>query len=263
MPKLTQADLIDLNQNFEERTPQELLLWASQVFGDKLAAVSAMQEAGSVVCHMISTLKLGVPVLFVDTGVMFQETLDTRDRFIKEYGLNVVTLYPKQTMEAQTKEFGILYLSVEGQKQCCHARKVEPLNEVAGQYHALVGSLRRSEGGKRSVCPILQVDTENSTIRINPLAMMTDEQMAAYIHDHNVITNPLHAQGFATIGCNRCTTPVMPNEPKRAGRWRHLGPWSVYCGINPADREAGAKQAIELPQDVVDRILGRETDFVI
>ena len=67
MPKLTQADLIDLNQNFEERTPQELLLWASQVFGDKLAAVSAMQEAGSVVCHMLSTMKLGVPVLFVDT----------------------------------------------------------------------------------------------------------------------------------------------------------------------------------------------------
>ena len=93
--------------------------------------------------------------------------------------------------------------------------------------------------------------------------MMTDEQMAAYIHDHNVIINPLHAQGFATIGCNRCTTPVMPNEPKRAGRWRHLGPWSVYCGINPADREAGAKQAIDLPQELIDRILGRETDFVI
>ena len=78
-----------------------------------------------------------------------------------------------------------------------------------------------------------------------------------------VIVNPLHAQGFSTIGCNRCTTPVLPNEPKRAGRWRHLGPWSVYCGINPADREAGAKQAIELPQDVIDRILGRETDFSI
>lgn len=263
MPKLTQADLGDLNESFEKRTPQELLAWSKEVFGDKVAAISAMQEAGSVVCHMISTLKLGIRVLFVDTGVMFQETLDTRDRLMKEYGLDIVTLHPKQTMAEQTKQHGILYLSVEGQKQCCHMRKVEPLNEVAGQYHAFIGSLRRGEGGLRSFCPVLQVDTENSTLRINPLAMLTDEQLETYIREHNVIVNPLHAQGFATISCNRCTTPVLPNEPKRAGRWRHLGPWSVYCGINPADREAGAKQVIELPQEVIDRVLGRETDFVI
>lgn len=263
MPKLSQADLIDLNQTFESRSPQELLAWAKTAFGDKLAAISAMQEAGCVVCHMISTAKLDIPVLFVDTGVMFQETLDTRDRIIQEYGVNIVTLHPKLTMAEQTAKHGILYLTVEGQKECCHMRKVEPMNEVAGQYHAFIGSLRRSEGGKRAMCPVLQVDTENNTVRINPLAMMNDEQMDAYIAQHNVILNPLHQQGFSTIGCNRCTTPVLPNEPKRAGRWRHLGPWAVYCGINPADREAGAKQVIDLPQDVIDRILGRETDFAI
>lgn len=263
MPKLTQADLIDLNQTFEARSPQELLVWAKEAFGDKVAAISAMQEAGCVICHMISTAKLGIRVLFVDTGVMFQETLTTRDRLIKEYGLDITTLHPQQTMEQQTQELGVLYLTVEGQKQCCHLRKVEPLNSVAPQYHAFIGSLRRSEGGKRALCPVLQVDTENNTLRINPLAMMTDEQMDQYVREHNVILNPLHEQGYSTIGCNRCTTPVLPTEPKRAGRWRHLGPWSVYCGINPADREQGAKQAIELPQDVIDRILGRETDFVI
>ncbi len=263
MPKLTQADLIDLNQTFEARTPQELLTWSKKVFADKVAALSAMQEPGCVVCHMLSTQKLSIPVLFVDTGVMFQETLDTRDRLMKEYGLNIVTLHPKQTMDQQTKQLGILYLTVEGQKQCCQMRKVDPLNEVAPQYHAFIGSLRRSEGGKRALCPVLQVDTENNTLRINPLAMMTDEEMDAYVREHNVILNPLHAQGYSTISCNRCTTPVLPSEPKRAGRWRHLGPWSVYCGINPSDREQGAKQVIELPQDVIDRILGRETDFVI
>ncbi len=263
MAKLSQADLIDLNQAFDNRTPQELLAWSKEVFGEKVSAITAMQEAGSVVCHMISTLKLGIRVLFVDTGVMFQETLDTRDRLIKEYGLDIVTLHPKKTMEEQTKELGILYLTVEGQKQCCHLRKVEPLNELASQFHAFIGSLRRSEGGKRSMCPVLQVDTENNTLRINPLVSMTDEQLDGYVREHNVILNPLHAQGYSTIGCNRCTTPVLPNEPKRAGRWRHLGPWSVYCGINPADREQGAKQVIELPSDVVDRILGRDTDFMI
>jgi phosphoadenosine phosphosulfate reductase len=263
MAKLTQADLISLNQTFEERTPQELLKWAKQVFGDKVAALSAMQEAGCVICHMIFTEKLNIPVLFVDTGVMFQETLETRDRIIKEYGIEIITLHPELTMAQQTEKYGVLYLTVEGQKQCCHMRKVEPVNAVAGKYHALIGSLRRSEGGKRSLCPVLQVDTENNTLRINPLVMMTDEQLEKYLHEHRVIINPLHAQGFSTIGCNRCTTPVLPTEPKRAGRWRHLGPWSVYCGINPADREAGANQVIDLPQDVIDRLLGRETDFAI
>jgi len=80
---------------------------------------------------------------------------------------------------------------------------------------------------------------------------------------HNVIVNPLHAQGYATIGCNRCTTPVLPNEPQRAGRWRHLGSWSMYCGINPTDFERDSAIAIDISQDLIDRILGRRTDFVI
>ncbi len=263
MARLTQADLVDLNQAFEHRTPQEILRWAKDIFGTRVAAISAMQEAGSVVCHMIHTTSVDIPVLFVDTGVNFQETLDTRDRLASEYGLRIVTLYPELTMEEQTAKHGILYLSVEGQKECCHKRKVEPLMKVADQYDAFVGSLRRAEGGKRAICPVLQIDTEMNSLRINPLALFTDEQLESYIHGHDVIVNPLHKQGFSTIGCNRCTTPVMPNEPKRAGRWRHLGPWSVYCGINPSDRDQTNSPAIDLPEDLIDRILGRKTDFVI
>jgi phosphoadenosine phosphosulfate reductase len=87
--------------------------------------------------------------------------------------------------------------------------------------------------------------------------------MDAYIRTHNVILNPLHKQGYSTIGCNRCTTPVLPGEPKRAGRWRHLGPWSVYCGINPTDLDPQRAPAVDFPQDLIDRILGRSTDFMI
>jgi len=263
MARLTQADLADLNQTFELRTPQELLKWAAEIFGHRVAAISAMQEAGSAVCHMIHQTGVDIPILFVDTGVMFQETLDTRDRLAREYSLRIVTLHPELTMQEQTEKHGVLYLSPEGQKQCCHMRKVEPLMKVAQHYDALIGSLRRSEGGRRGNCPILAVDTETNTVRINPLAMFDDQQLEAYIADNKVIVNPLHAQGFSTIGCNRCTTPVMPGEPKRAGRWRHLGPWSVYCGINPSDRDPAHSPAIELPDELIDRILGRTTDFSI
>lgn len=263
MARLTQADLVDLNITLEHHSPQEILGWTKEMFGSRVAAISAMQESGSVVCHMIHTTGLKIPVLFVDTGVNFQETLDTRDRLAKEYGLEIITLHPELTMEQQTEKMGVLYLSVEGQKQCCHMRKVEPLLKIAGTLDAVVGSLRRSEGGKRGGCPILQVDPEMNTIRINPLALMTDEQLDAYISQHNVIVNPLHAQGFPTIGCNRCTTPVIPGDPKRSGRWRHLGPWAAYCGINPSDRDPTNSPAIDLPLDLVDRILGRKTDFAI
>ncbi|MBW3543188.1 MAG: phosphoadenylyl-sulfate reductase [Planctomycetes bacterium] len=264
MARLTQADLAEINRTFEERTPQELIRWARHVFGERLAALSSMQESGSVVCHMLHSLKFDVPVLFVDTGVLFQETLDTRDRISREYGLRIETLVPEKTMEQQTAELGILYLTPEGQHQCCDLRKTQPLVKQAGRFDALIGSLRRSDGGKREQCPILAIDPRMNCVRINPLVNLTQEQLDAYIAEHHVILNPLHAQGYSTIGCNRCTTPVLPNEPKRAGRWRHLGPWSVYCGINPTDLDGGeGAPAVEFPIELIDRVLGRATDFVI
>jgi phosphoadenosine phosphosulfate reductase len=263
MARLTQADLVDLNHKFEERTPVELIQWAHEMFGDRLAAISAMQKAGSVLCHLMSQLEFGLKVLFVDTGVNFPETLQTRDRIAEQYGLNVITLEPELSMEEQTAKHGVLYLTVEGQQECCDMRKTKPLTAVKGEYDALLGSLRRSDGGKRESCPILAIDENMNCLRINPMAIMDDEQLESYISENDVITNPLHDQGFSTISCNRCTTPVLPNEPKRAGRWRHLGPWSVYCGINPTDMDPANSPAIDLPQDLVDRILGRETDFMI
>lgn len=263
MARLTQAQLNQLSKTFEQRTPDELLRWAKEIFGDRVAAISAMQQSGSAMCHMISRLQLDMPVLFVDTGVMYQETLDTRDRMIAEYGLNIRTLHPELTMQEQTEKLGVLYLSVEGQMQCCHMRKVEPLLKARGQYDALVGSLRRADGGRRGQCPLLSVDLEMNAVRINPMANFTDEDLAAYLQEHNVIVNPLHQQGFTTIGCNRCTTPVLPHEPKRSGRWRHLGMAAVYCGINPTDLSDGESEGIDLPQDLVDRILGQKTDFMI
>jgi len=263
MPRITQSDLNELNQTFENDSPLDLLRWAKEIFGQRIAALSAMQRAGCIVCHMIGQLKLNVPVLFVDTGVNFQETLDTRDRVGREYGLKMISLSPLQTMEAQTKQYGVLYLTPEGQKQCCLMRKTEPLLQIRGEYDCLIGSLRQADGGRRSAVPILSVDPKMNCLRINPLAKMTDEQLESYIVEHNVIVNPLHSQGYTTIGCNRCTTPVLPNEPKRAGRWRHLGSWSAYCEINPTDREGGLSKGIDLSSDLIDRLLGRKTDFAI
>lgn len=263
MALLSQADLANLNSNLESRTPLELLAWATAIFGERVAILSAMQRAGCVVCHMAYANQFKLPVLFVDTGVLFPETLATRDRVAREYGLNVISLTPPMSMEEQTSKLGILYLTPEGQVKCCDMRKTAPLLSVAGQYDALVASLRRGDGERRSKVPILAVDPKMNALRVNILANFTDQQLADYIAEHNVITNPLHQQGYATIGCVRCTTPVLPDEPKRAGRWRHLGPWAMYCGINPTDLNGGTDKAIDLPEDLIDQILGRKVDFAI
>ena len=193
-----------------------------------------MQKAGSVVCHMLRELQLPMKVLFVDTGVHFAETLITRDRIAREYNLDIVTLSsPADDGRTDGPLRRALPLDRGASSSCCHMRKTEPLLAVRGQFDALIGSLRRSEGGQRSKIPIIAIDPEMNCVRVNVLAMFTNEQMKEYIEQHNVIINPLHSQGYTTIGCNRCTTPVLPGEPPRAGRWRHLGPWSMYCGINP------------------------------
>lgn len=263
MSSLSQSELADLNASMESRTPAELLAWAATTFGKRVAILSALQRAGCVVCHMASVADVRLDVLFVDTGVLFEETLTTRDRLAKEYALNIVTLSPDLSMEEQTERFGVLYLTPDGQTKCCEMRKHAPLHRMKGQYDALVASLRRGDGERRAKVPILAVDPQMNCLRVNILANFTDTQLADYIREHKVITNPLHKQGYATISCNRCTTPVLPDEPKRAGRWRHLGPWAMYCGINPTDFDRGADVAIDLPQDLIDRILGRKVDFAI
>jgi phosphoadenosine phosphosulfate reductase len=263
MAALTQAELANLNASMEARTPGELLAWAKTIFGDRIAILSALQRAGCTICHLAATARLKLDVLFVDTGVLFPETLATRDKVMAAYGLNVITLSPEMSMEEQTEKLGILYLTPDGQAQCCDLRKSGPLLKLKGRYDAIIGSLRRGDGERRSKVPILALDPRMNCLRVNVLANFTDQQLADYIETNSVITNPLHKQGYATISCNRCTTPVLPDEPRRAGRWRHLGPWAMYCGINPTDLDRGTDFTIDLPQELIDRILGRKVDFAI
>ena len=104
MPRLSQSDLAERNKAFESNDPQDLLQWAADTFSGRVAAISALQAAGSVVCHMIGQLDLDIPVLFVDTGVNFPETLATRDAIGEAYGLDIRTLSPPQTMDEQIAE---------------------------------------------------------------------------------------------------------------------------------------------------------------
>ena len=243
--RIAKPELEALNARFRGASPIDLLRFAHETFGPRAAILSSMQRAGAAMCALAEREALSFDVLFVDTGVLHQETLRTRDDLARTHShLRVRTLTPEKTFAEQTREEGLLYLSREGQERCCDLRKSAPLQSVKGQYDALIGALRKGEGGARATVEPFGLDPEMNALRIHPFATLTTESLDALLAElPGVVLNPLHAMGFPTIGCFPCTTPVRPDEPERAGRWRHLA-GVEYCGINPQDR--GTRGAITL-----------------
>lgn len=235
--RISRALIDDLNTRFQSADPVEILRFAHATFGRRAAILTSMQRAGTALCYLAERAGLDFDVLFVDTGLMHQETLATRDALTRAYPLlRVRTLSPDRTFAEQTAAEGLLYLSREGQERCCELRKSAPLAQVRGDYDALIGALRKGEGGARSAVEPFGVDPEMGALRIHPFSYVASDELDTLIAQApDIVLNPLHAMGFPTIGCFPCTTPVRPDEPERAGRWRHLS--SVeYCGINPIDR---------------------------
>ena len=243
---LSAAHLEGINERFRGAAPAELLRFVVATFGRRAALLSSMQRAGAALCFVADRAGLELDVLFVDTGVLHQETLWTRDELARTHpNLRVRTLSPEKTFRQQTAEEGLLYLTREGQERCCDLRKSAPLQAVRGEYDALVSALRKGEGGARSAVEPFGLDPEMNALRVHPFAAMSADELDALIaREPGIVVNPLHAMGFPTIGCFPCTTPVRPDEPERAGRWRHLA-GVEYCGINPIDR--GRAGQIELP----------------
>jgi phosphoadenosine phosphosulfate reductase len=239
---MTKLDLDASNRELASLSARDRIAWGVSRFGQKAVLLSSMQQTSSVLMHLFHAMKLPNEILFVDTGFHFHETLAVRDEFLRRYGLNVVTLYPKNTPERQEQLYGVkLYQFSDGQKQCCDMRKEQPFVEAMKKagHQLVMNGLRRADGGKRSSIDFLGTDPRFDGYKLNPILDWTDEQLTEYLESNNVFVHPLHAKQYPSIGCACCTTPVEPGEDPRAGRWRHLrtkdddGP--RYCGINFSD----------------------------
>ena len=221
----------------------ERIRWAVDTFSEDVVLLSSMQKTAVVLMHLFHRLGLPNEVLFVDTGYHFHETLKMRDEYMRRYRLNVVTLYPDSTIEAQeTLHAGKLFATLEGQPECCRLRKEAPLLAHLQTKRApvLINGLRRAEGGKRGGLEPLGEDPRTGGYQLSPLYDWTGDDVGAYIADHGLLVHPLHAAGYPSIGCYPCTTPVQPGENARAGRWRHLRVLNAaaapeYCRINFSD----------------------------
>ncbi|RMH05670.1 MAG: phosphoadenylyl-sulfate reductase [Nitrospirae bacterium] len=225
-------DLRIVSQRFEAEPPQAVLRYAlEQYFPDIILACSFGAE-DMVLADMLFTLNPRARLFYLDTGFLFPETLDVRDRMMAKYQLapdQVLQVTPRLTPEEQANQYGPL-LWVHHPDQCCTLRKVEPLMHFLKGYAAWITGIRRDQSPTRANAGLVEWDAKFGLVKFNPLACWTSEAVWRYIREHDVPYNPLHDQGYPSIGCTHCTSPVQPGEDPRAGRWRNLG--KTECGLH-------------------------------
>ncbi len=206
---------------------RDVIAWAVQEFGPRWAIASSMQDA--VLPHLVASVAPGVDVLFLETGYHFPQTLATRDLVAQRYAVTVRDVTPRQSVAEQDAQYGA-ELFARDPDLCCFLRKENPLAEALAGYEAWGTGLRRQESSTRADAVEVGWDDAHGLIKINPIVRWTDEQVAAYCAEHDVIRNPLLDRGYPSIGCATCTRAVKPGEDPRAGRW--AGTAKTECGIH-------------------------------
>jgi phosphoadenosine phosphosulfate reductase len=243
MTTLLAEDIIrQLNGRFESAKPLEIVEWALTDSGlDEMAISTAFQVEGTCLIHMATRLRPDIPILFLETGYHFAETLAFKQRLTELLGLNVRELTGDHTVASQAEAYGPR-LYERDPKQCCELNKVIPFARGLHEYDAWLTSMRRDSAWTRRDTPIVsrtRLDPDGKTvIKINPIANWTRQEAFAYLKEHDLPRNPLYDLGFASIGCAPCTRMVFAGEDERAGRWSGL--LKTECGIHV--REAGLQK---------------------
>lgn len=214
----TDAELAELNDEFERLPASKIIQWAVDSFGHHLAMSASMTDA--VLIDLAVKIDPAIEVIFIDTGYHFPETLATVEEVRRHYGLNLRMM----TVARQEEE-----LWEADPENCCSAVKVGQLDRALASKDAWMSGLRRTEAATRGQAPIVARDLRG-LVKINPIATWSDDDVADYITEHDIIVNPLTQQGYPSIGCMPCTTPVAPGEDPRAGRWRNSS--KTECGLH-------------------------------
>ncbi|MDE2028079.1 MAG: phosphoadenylyl-sulfate reductase, partial [Candidatus Omnitrophica bacterium] len=183
-------------------------------FGAKVSFATSLGEEDQVITDLIAVHAPAIEVFTLDTGRLFAQTYELMAKNQKKYSrLNFKIFYPEtKTVEEMVRAKGInlFYESIENRKLCCHVRKVEPLQRALADKEAWIVGLRRDQAVTRTSLEPVEWDEANKKIKFNPLYNWSLEQVRSYIKEHNVDVNPLHAQGFVSIGCAPCTRALKP-----------------------------------------------------
>lgn len=205
-------------------------------FPERIAIVSSFGAESAVLLHMVAQINPATPIIFIDTGKLFGETLRYRDRLAKQLGLmDVRSIRPDPEEEARLDPKGILWNG--DTEACCEFRKVRPLNRALEGFDAWVTGRKRFQSTSRASIP--SVEADRTHVKINPLAHWGEAEVEAYMAQHDLPRHPLVEDGYLSIGCMPCTNRVAPGEDPRSGRW--AGQDKTECGIHvPETFEEGS-----------------------
>jgi phosphoadenosine phosphosulfate reductase len=232
------ADLAAANAELEAAATAEpafaeaLVRRVLEAFPGQVFLTTAWQRNGMVLVEMISRLAPDTPVLFVDTGYHFPETLEYSAEMTRRFGLNLITCRPLKTREAFEAEFGAR-LHDRDPDTCCKHNKVEPLDREIARLGRRVWltALRRDQSETRGATPILQ-RRKDGLLKVAPMVKWTNQKVWQYLKARGIPDHPLYDKGYASIGCapESCTRPVAPGDDERAGRWAGKG--KKECGLH-------------------------------
>ena len=196
-------------------------------YPDHTALVSSFGAESAVLLHMVSEVDPDLPIVFLDTGKLFQETLDYRDRLIAELGLTNVRSVKPDSFDLETQDpDGRLHLS--STDACCYIRKSVPLEKALTDFDVVISGRKRFHGAARSDLDFVSIADDR--LKVEPLAGFSPLDIQSYMTNHHLPSHPLRLKGYRSIGCEPCTTLGGTDENPRAGRW--AGTDKTECGIH-------------------------------
>lgn len=203
--------------------PEKVLAWALATAPGRAALTVSFGGAGIALAHMLSRIDRRTPVLFLDTGMLFEETYRFKEEFAQRYRLNVIDVRPDS-------DPGPLYET--DPDRCCAIRKVEPMARAIRRFDTWISALRRDQGGLRSSIDSVEYHEIDGRpiLKVFPLAHWSRSDVWRYIRRNAIPHHPLLDQGYSSLGCWPCTTPTRTGEHERAGRWRGSG--KTECGLH-------------------------------
>ncbi len=230
-------NLAENSNDFENLTTGDMVTWALERFGPRIALACSFQAEESVLIDLMYRVRgADFRVFTLDTVRLNQETYDCMDAIRERYGIQIEVFFPDSNgVEKMVRENGLnlFYNSVELRKLCCGVRKVEPLNRALKGLDAWMTGLRREQAVTRADVRRIELDEDHGNIiKINPLVDWSYGDVWDYIRRKSVPYNRLHKQGYPSIGCAPCTRAVKPGEDRRAGRWWWENPDAKECGLH-------------------------------
>jgi phosphoadenosine phosphosulfate reductase len=223
-----QAVASELDHALRDASPAEIIAAALRFAGrDKLAVVSSFGTESAALLKVTADVDPAIPVVFLDTGWLFEETLAYRDTLIATLGLlDVRSIKPlDETLKREDPERDLWFSDPDA---CCRIRKVEPLARALAPFSAWINGRKRFQGDARATMPVVEAD--GSRLKFNPFANVSRAEIDAIYSMAELPPHPLMASGFSSVGCMPCTSRTAPGEDARAGRWR--GKAKTECGIH-------------------------------